>query len=364
MDQIEVRPQWVLKEDGNRHQQRLPMLLQLLSAIYDDENLSKASRAVGLSYRHSWGVIKNGGKIFGTPLVRFTRGQGAKLTVLGEKLVWADRRIKARLSPILESLVSEIGVEIERARADSRPTLRIHASHGYAVAALRDFLIKRRIPVELRFCGNVDALMSLCHSNCELAGFHVPRGDLQPLALKHYAKGLKLRTQTLINVITRRQGLMVAKGNPKGIKALADLSLPGIRFANRQRGSGTRMLLDLLLRQAKLVSSKISGYENVEFTHDAVAAYIASGMADTGLGVEAAARRFNLDFIPVLSERYFLACHSDAIASQSVKEVISVLRSNDFKGFVNDHHGLDSENSGAVMSIDEAFTDLQLSTKY
>lgn len=362
MDKIALRPQWVLRGDRDRHQQRLPTLLRLLSAIYDDENLSKASRAVGLSYRHAWGLVKNGGQIFGSPLVRFTRGQGAKLTVLGEKLVWADRRINARLSPILESLVSEISAEIER-HVNSKPILRIHASHGYAVGALGDFLLKRRVSVELRFCGSVDALMSLCHSNCEMAGFHVPKGDLQAPALEHYARYLKARTQTLISVVTRRQGIMVAKGNPKGIKEFSDLLLPGMRFVNRQRGSGTRMLLDLLLKRANLASAKISGYEIVEFTHDAVAAYIASGMADTGLGVEAAARRFNLDFIPVVSERYFLACHNDAIASQPVQDVIGVLSSGEFRAFVNDRQGLDSEDSGTVMSIDEAFSDLQSSTK-
>jgi molybdate transport repressor ModE-like protein len=361
MNKILIRPQWILREDGDHQQQSLPSLLRLLSAIYEAENLTKASRTVGLSYRHAWGLIKNGRQIFGVPLVQFTRGQGAKLTPLGEKLVWADRRIVARLSPILDSLASEIGAEIERARAGSKPILRIQASHGYAVAALRDFLVKRGTPVELQFSGSVDALMSQCYSNCELAGFHIPLGDLQPLALEHYVKWLKPRTQKLINVITRRQGIMVAKGNRSGITSLADFARPGVRFVNRQRGSGTRLLLELLLKRERLSSVKISGYEIIEFTHDAVAAYIASGMADAGLGVEVAARKFNLDFIPLVSERYFLACHNDAIASPSIQEVIRILQGNEFRAFINNHQGLDSADSGTIISIDDAFPDLSRS---
>jgi molybdate-binding protein len=236
--------------------------------------------------------------------------------------------------------------------------LRIHASHGYAVAALRDFLAKRCVPVELQFREGADALMSLCQSNCELAGFHMPLGELQSPALEHYVKWLKPGTQTLINVITRRQGIMVAKGNPSSITSLADVARPGVRFANRQRGSGTRMLLDLLLKREKLSGMEISGYDIVEFTHDAVAAYIASGMADTGLGVEAAARRFNLDFIPLVSERYFLACHNESVKSRSVRQVIAILQSNEFRSFINNHHGLDSAESGTILSLEQAFPDL------
>jgi molybdate transport repressor ModE-like protein len=358
MNKIIIKPQLLLKDEGASQQQSLPALLRLLAAIYEEKNLSKACRTVGVSYRHAWGLIKNGRQIFGVPLANFTRGQGATLTPLGEKLVWADKRIGARLSPILESLASEVEAEIERARADSKTILRIHASHGYAVAALRDFLVDRGATVELQFRGGADALMSLCQSNCELAGFHVPQGDLQAQTLEHYIKWLKPRSQRLINLVTRRQGIMVAKGNPKKIAALTDLARPGVRFANRQRGSGTRLLLELLLSREKLSSANISGFEIVEFTHDAVAAYIASGMADTGLGVETAARKFDLHFIPLVSERYFLACHVDAVKSHPVQEVVGILRSNEFRTLINDHHGLDSADSGTIISMEEAFSNL------
>ena len=114
---------------------------------------------------------------------------------------------------------------------------------------------------------------------------------------------------------------MLAPGNPKSILALADLARPDVRFVNRQFGSGTRILLDLLLKRASVDSGDISGYDTGEFTHSGVAAYIASGLADAGFGVETAARRFKLDFVPVASERYFLVCEDDALTSPLVTRI-------------------------------------------
>src|SRR4029077_7786597 len=100
MNKILIRTQWVLRDDDEGQQQRMPTLLRVLAAIYEHENLTKACSVVDVSYRHAWGLIKGGREIFGVPLVNLTRGQGAKLTALGEKLVWADKRIGARLTPI------------------------------------------------------------------------------------------------------------------------------------------------------------------------------------------------------------------------------------------------------------------------
>jgi molybdate transport repressor ModE-like protein len=358
MNRIEIRPEWTIGEDANGMQQQMPVLLKLLVAIYEHGSLSKACQAAGISYRYAWGLIRDGGRVFGTPLVTLTRGKGAALTTLGEKLVWADRRIAARLAPILDSLAAELAAEIERVRTDERPVLRIHASHGYAVAMLRDLLAAREVPVELQFRTSVDAFASMDQGKCEVAGFHVSMGALQASTLAPFVRLFKPRTHTLINLITRRQGLMVASGNPKSIRAIADLARPGVRFVNRQQGSGTRTLLDVLLANERVDSHAINGYEIAEFTHDAVAAYIASGMADAGFGVEPGARRFRLDFVPLVNERYFLACHASALATEPIKEVLAILRGNEFRALINDQRGLDSTDSGRTLSIEEAFPEL------
>jgi molybdate transport repressor ModE-like protein len=363
MNRILIKPEWTISEDDNSVQQQMPVLLRLLTAIYELGSLSKACQAAGVSYRYAWGLIRDGSRIFGVPLVNLTRGKGAALTTLGEKLVWADRRISARLAPILDSLAAELAAELERVRADAQPVLRIHASHGYAIAVLRDLLVARGVPVELHFRASVDAFASMDQGKCEMAGFHVSIGALQASTLAPFARLFKPRTHTLISLITRRQGLMVASGNPMSIRAITDLARPGVRFVNRQHGSGTRRLLDVLLANEQVDSHLISGYEIAEFTHDAVAAYIASGMADAGFGVEPGARKFRLDFVPLVNERYFLACRTSALATEPVKEVLAVLRGNEFRAMINDQRGLDSGDAGRTLSIEEAFPGLSDSTQ-
>ncbi len=125
--------------------------------------------------------------------------------------------------------------------------------------------------------------------------------------VRHFTTWLKPDTHCLIHLAVRSQGLFVRMGNPLGVHAMEDLMRREVRFVNRQVGSGTRLLLDLILAARGIDPARIEGYNNGEFTHAAVAAYIGSGMADVGFGVETAARRFGLEFVPVLKERYFFA---------------------------------------------------------
>ena len=207
--------------------------------VHEHGSLSGACTALRVSYRHAWDLIRQGEAMFGQPLMLMERGKGSKLTALGEKLVWADRRIAARLSPALDSLASELGAEIGKVLASASSLLRIHASHGFAVQTLHNFLAGANVPNELRYCGGQEAVASLHNSGCDVAGFHVPLGEFEAAAITHYGQWLTPGSQKIINVATRRQGLMVAANNPKKIYTLSDLVRPGIRFINRQAGSGT-----------------------------------------------------------------------------------------------------------------------------
>lgn len=355
MFKISIRPQWLIHSDQADLRQALPRLLELLSLLHEDGNLAHACRSLDMSYRYAWGMIRAGGELFGAPLVETAKGQGTKLTKLGERLLWAEKRINARLAPVLDSLASELEVEIQQALNRSNEALRIHASHGFAVETMREFLLKRNIPVELKYRGSGEALASLCKGTCELAGFHVPIGDLQEKALSQFMSWLKPNSQKLIHLATRRQGIMTQKGNPLGLLSMDDLFKAPVRFVNRQPGSGTRVLVDLLLESENLDGRKIEGYDTGEYTHAAVAAYIASGMANAGFGVETAARKFNLGFVPIVSERYFLICNNDTFEQPTVKELLSILRSNEFRAQVNELQGYDAVQSGKVMTLEEAF---------
>ncbi|MDB5978834.1 MAG: transcriptional regulator, LysR family [Nevskia sp.] len=353
MLKMSIKPQWQLERDDGR--QLMPHLVSLLAKVHETHTLVEASAQMGLSYRYAWGLLQEGQRAFGVPLVKMVRGRGAQLTPLGEKLVWADRRIAARLSPLLDSLASELEVEVERALSHAQSILRLHASHGFAVQTLRQTLLHEQVPIELKYRNVQEALSSLNGGGCDLAGFHVPLGELQQPALEHYLDALHPDKHRLLHLATRRQGLMVAPHNPKNITGVADLARAGVSYVNRHEGSGTRLLLDLLLQKEQLDGHAIQGYDNCEFTHAAVAAYVASGMADAGLGVEPAARRFELDFLPVASERYFLICNAKVLDTPMMQRILDILRSREFQRAVNALPGYDSDGCGTVLSVAEAF---------
>ena len=131
--------------------------------------------------------------------------------------------------------------------------------------------------------------------------------------------------------VGRTQGIMVAKGNPLGISSMKDLQKSGLRYVNRQKGSGTRILLDYLCKKENLDTASIYGYEREEFTHTSVAAQIASGSADAGLGIYSAAMLYDLDFVPVCTEQYDLLIPDYAWDTPMVQKLLSVLKSDAFR---------------------------------
>lgn len=353
MFKVSIQPQWQLQApDGSAIAHRL---IDLLVGIHETGSLSGACARSDLSYRYAWGVLQHGQQIFGSPLVTSARGSGARLTALGEKLVWADKRISARLSPLLDNLSSEIEVEFERAVAHAETILRIHASHGFAVETLHHFLTRRQIAADLKYRSSREVLASLIRGNCDMAGLHVPIGDFEGPFLRLYAEPFRSGNYVLIDLSTRRQGLMVAQGNPKRIRRLGDLKRRGIRFVNREPDSGTRFLFDQLLAKSRIDGSAIDGYEIGEFTHAAVAAYVASGMADAGFGIETPAQRFGLDFIPLVKERYFFLARADQADSPMLAQALSILRTAEFRRAVQKLPGYDATHCGRMLELDNAF---------
>lgn len=336
MIRVEIRPDWIVR-DAAGVPTALPALLELLLAVSQLGSISKAATARGMSYRHAWGLLQQFSKQFGVELVYKVRGRGTVLSPLAEKLMWADQRIHARLTPMLDSLASELQQELARVLAADTQVLRLTASHGFAVAALVTQLNAQGVTVDINYRSSSDAVAALARGECDLAGFHLPVGEFEGAAAAKYRPWLDPERHALLHLAYRMQGMFVAKGNPKAVIGLADLARPDLRFVNRQKGSGTRVLLELLLTDAGLDPALINRSGTAEFTHAAVAAYVASGMADVGFGVETAARRFDLDFIPVIREQYFLACHAStldmpimtsaqmAMASGAFKEVLSAL---------------------------------------
>lgn len=355
MLRFSLQPQWrIERETGDTLD--VTTLLALLAAVQDSGSIAQAGRELGLSYRKAWGLVCEGEALFGQPLVTRERGRGSQLTDPGRRLVWADARITARLQPLLASLGSEMTGELAGAQRRQRPAHRLHASHGFAVAALHELLTARRLPIDLRYRNSLEAVAALARGECDLAGFHVPLGELQQPAAQRYLLWLKPDQHRLVQLAVRTQGLFVAPGNPLGVRSLDDLTRPAIRFVNRPEGSGTRVLTELLLKRHGIAPAQISGYNSTELTHAAVAAFVASGMADVGLGVQTAAQRFGLHFIPLLRERYFFAVSADALDQPDVQPVLSVLRSPALRARVAALSGYDASATGLAMTLDEAFS--------
>ena len=354
MKKISIKPVWTIQDaDGPPLP---PRLLELLVQVQAEGSLLAACHQLGLSYRHAWDLVRQGEALLNATLLHMERGKGSTLSTLGEKLVWADHRITARLSPVLDSLASELAVEIGRVLSSEPVVLRVHASHGFAVEKLVQSLTQDGLAIERRYGSSTEAVAALHDRACDAAGFHIPIGPLQDAALAHYARWLQADDLHVIDIATRRQGLMVAPGNPKKLYDLADLTRPGVRFINRQAGSGTRFLLEGLLEQQGIDGNGIAGFEQGEFTHAAVAAYVASGMADVGFGLETPARHFHLDFLPLASERYFLLCRAATLQLPALQAAVATLRSPAFQVAVNALPGYQATDAGRVTALAEAFT--------
>ncbi len=355
MHKVTIQPQWSVRQpDGRVLSSRL---VALLVQVHEHGSLAVGCRHCALSYRHAWEMLRQGESVFGAPLVQMARGRGSRLTPLGEKLVWAEHRIAARLSPVLDSLASEIEVEISRSVAPAPVRLRVHASHGFAIEKLLDLLGADGSAIERKYVGSQEAVAALRDGGCDVAGFQVPLGEFEARSLAHYAGWLDARTQRVIDVATRRQGLVVARGNPLRIRDVRDLARPEVRFINRLRGSGTRFLLEALLAQAGVDAARINGWEQGEYTHAAVAAFVASGMADAGFGIETPARHFRLDFVPIASERYFLLCDEATLATPPLQAAIAVLRGQAFHDAIARLPGYGATEPGRVQTLAQAFPD-------
>ncbi|MET0226737.1 MAG: substrate-binding domain-containing protein [Dokdonella sp.] len=345
MFKVTIDAHWQLRDSGGTP--LVPRLTALLVGIQRSGTLAAACKGAGLTYRYAWGLLREGERAFGRPLVESQRGRGAKLTALGERLAWADQRIAARLAPLLDSLASEVEVEIERALSQAQPVLRLQASHGFAVETVRQFLVDHEIPIDLKYRDSDEVLNALVDRQCDLIGLHLPIGDLQVAAAAHYAARIG-NEWSVIHLATRRQGLIVAAGNPKRIRTLADLTRTGLRFVNRQPGSGTRLLLDLSLQQAGIDPSAIAGHEILEYTHAAVAAYVGSGMADAGFGLEVPARRFGLGFVPLLTERYFFVCREELLAEPVMQDFIAIVSGAELRAQIAELPGYDPADAGRI----------------
>jgi molybdate transport repressor ModE-like protein len=352
MIRIECRAQLVVR-DADGHEASLTDVVQLLALVDEAGSIAQAAALKGLSYRHAWGLLRSIEERLGGPLIAKERGRGSVLSELGQAVLRAQRLCGERLDGNMRALASEVASDLNRWLAPPADDVRIHASHGYAVAALVTALVADEIPVDIKYRDSADAVTALARGECDLAGFHLPRGEFRAACADTYRRWLDPQRHVLVHLTQRKQGLFLAKGNPKQIGGLSDLSREDIRFVNRQPGSGTRMLLDLALRRIGVDPDRVNGYASTELTHSAIAAFVASGMADVGFGVEPAAHHFGLDFVPIVDEDYYFACDRASLERQPLATVIGMLRGEAFRNGVARLDGYDPRDCGKLLDLDD-----------
>lgn len=326
-NRIYIKPSWLFHDGKGRNVD--PRIFDLLNAVHDSGKLTQAAVRLNMSYRHIWNILKKCTDFFGSELVELHKGKGASLTQLGEKLLWAEQLAKARFEPHLSSIASELNLEIQKNITIKDPLLRVAATYGYAVALLPEYTNKFRL--DLQYKTNEESFRALSKGECDIAAFHLPTDIVNQTLVDNYNKYLKPNTYKIIRFVTREQGMIIKKDNPKGITKIEDLLGEDVKFINRQKNSGTRLLIDELFRRSSIDPKKVSGFDKVEFTHSAVAAYVSSGMADVGIGIETAARQFGLNFISLTTEHYVLVCGKKTVKNLSVQRLISEIKTNEFQ---------------------------------
>jgi molybdate transport repressor ModE-like protein len=350
---------YTLSRDSSPALVRNP-LIDLLQAVSTQGSISGGARALGLSYRHVWGELKRWEKELGSELVVWEKGQSARLTEFGAKLMWAERQAQARLAPQIEALRAELERSFAVAFDDSTHVVTLYASHDDALTTLREHALQQhalepghgQLHLDIRFVGSVDAIRALNEGRCVMAGFHTLQSTgPKTLTERTYKPLLQPGLHKIIGFAQRAQGLMVAKGNPLGLRLLQDVASQRARFANRALGTGTRVVLDELLAQAGLTAEDLNGYEFTEPSHAAIAHAVAAGQCDAGLGIEAAALSAGLDFVPLVTERYHLVCLKSALTQPGIQALLQLLKTPAWQARVAGIAGHTAQQSGEVLSM-------------
>ena len=283
-------------------------------------------------------------KLIATPLAR---GAGAAMS-----LVRADGFCIIDKNSEGVEAGDEVDIKLLRTLPELYSTLIAIGSHDLMLDIIDDLMLRTNTGVSLSstHVGSMGGLMALLRAECHLAPTHILDPESGVYNIEIIKEIFKPHTVALIKGAGRTQGIMVKKGNPLDIKGLSDLT--HCRFVNRQRGAGTRILLDYQLDALGISSKDIDGYTREAATHMAVAAAVAGESADAGLGIYSAANSMELDFIPVADEEYDFALRKDDLDLHQMKIFIDVLKSDALKQNLSDLGGYNTERSGEVIYIE------------
>ncbi len=290
-------------------------------------------------------VGRVGNKLLAAPL---SRGAGVI-----SSLVQADGLVI--LPPGIQGVEAgeKVHVHLYKSKAELENTIFCIGSHDLTLDLLSQFLAGHDRRFVSANVGSQGGLIALRRGEAHLAGSHLfdpQTGEFNIPYIRQYLPNIPVKVVALVR---REQGLLLKRGNPKGIRGLGDLSRSAVRFVNRQRGAGTRVLLDYHLKLMEIPPEMIQGYNQEEFTHLGVAAAVASGRADCGLGIAAAAQALDLDFIPLFQERYDLVIPNTYAHDELLAPLFGLLSGRALREAVSKLKGYDVSVMGTVILEDK-----------
>jgi putative molybdopterin biosynthesis protein len=289
-------------------------------------------------------VGKVGGRLLAAPL---SRGAGVITS-----LVQADGLALIPSGAQGMDAGEQVKVHMYRSKSEIERTIFCIGSHDMTLDLMAQFLAVHDRRFASANVGSQGGLVALRRGEAHLAGSHLlnpETGEYNISYIRQYMPNIPVK---VIALVGRDQGLMVKKGNPKGVKSLGDLTKPQVQFVNRQRGAGTRVLLDYHLNLMGISSDSILGYTQEEYTHLGVAAAVASGRADCGLGIAAAAQALDLDFVPLFQERYDLVIPKEHAESNLLAPLFELIAGNNFRNSVSKLIGYDISVMGKIILED------------
>lgn len=232
----------------------------------------------------------------------------------------------------------------------AKGTLRFTGSHDLALSWIAAHFneISPGYILDLNFSGSLGGLIALAEGKADLAGIHLWDPETNSYNLPYVRRTLPGRRIALLTLAWRKQGLIVPRGNPLGLRTVSDLGKPGLRFVNRQPGSGTRVWLDAALRRQGVLTDQIQGYETQPHTHSEVAREIAERHADAGFGLQTAALAYGLDFIPIIDERYDLVIPEAGVQTEGVEKLAAWLQTETARKAITALGGYDTRETGQL----------------
>lgn len=289
-------------------------------------------------------VGKVGDKFVAAPLAR---GAGAAMS-----LVRADGFCVIEQSSEGVEAGEKVSIELYRAKSEIENTVVVIGSHDLILDVMADIMpnVYKDMFVSSTHVGSMGGLMALRRGEAHMSPIHLLDEETGEYNAAYVKKMFK-EPMALIKGVHRIQGIMVKKGNPLGVKGIADLAGSEIRYVNRQRGAGTRVLFDYKLKQEGIDPETITGYDREMATHMAVAAAVASDGADAGMGVLSAAKAMGLDFVEVAPEEYDFAIPAKYLGLPHVKAFIDILKSEEFRARLDELGGYSCENAGEIILL-------------